>query len=228
MARSTRSCFRAELPGKSARWAGQGVIIRGGSAVSMIACRWNRFEFWGHGDREKWQSISGARAMVGLGRVELPTRSLGNCCSIHLSYRPTRESLILYPKSKIATKFNVRRCGACRNGGAVPAARTAAKKFVQTHEFSEKCSEAVSRCYPNARRDGLWDAGQADSVPRASLAARPQDAWEVRSGATMPPRARSTNVQPWLQQIRPKRRRPCPKISGRDLRLTAWAGSIEL
>ena len=27
--------------------------------------------------------------MVGLGRVELPTRSLGNCCSIHLSYSPT-------------------------------------------------------------------------------------------------------------------------------------------
>ena len=26
--------------------------------------------------------------MVGLGRVELPTRSLGNCCSIHLSYSP--------------------------------------------------------------------------------------------------------------------------------------------
>ena len=28
--------------------------------------------------------------MVGLGRVELPTRSLGNCCSIHLSYSPAR------------------------------------------------------------------------------------------------------------------------------------------
>lgn len=27
--------------------------------------------------------------MVGLGRVELPTRSLGNCCSIHLSYSPS-------------------------------------------------------------------------------------------------------------------------------------------
>src|SRR5437879_9551716 len=27
--------------------------------------------------------------MVVLGRVELPTRSLGNCCSIHLSYSPT-------------------------------------------------------------------------------------------------------------------------------------------
>jgi hypothetical protein len=26
--------------------------------------------------------------LVGLGRVELPTRSLGNCCSIHLSYSP--------------------------------------------------------------------------------------------------------------------------------------------
>ena len=26
--------------------------------------------------------------MVGLGRFELPTRSLGNCCSIHLSYSP--------------------------------------------------------------------------------------------------------------------------------------------
>jgi hypothetical protein len=26
--------------------------------------------------------------MVGLGRVELPTSSLGNCCSIHLSYSP--------------------------------------------------------------------------------------------------------------------------------------------
>ena len=25
---------------------------------------------------------------MGLGRVELPTRSLGNCCSIHLSYSP--------------------------------------------------------------------------------------------------------------------------------------------
>ena len=28
------------------------------------------------------------RRVVGLGRVELPTRSLGNCCSIHLSYSP--------------------------------------------------------------------------------------------------------------------------------------------
>ena len=27
---------------------------------------------------------------MGLGRVELPTRSLGNCCSIHLSYSPSR------------------------------------------------------------------------------------------------------------------------------------------
>ena len=27
--------------------------------------------------------------MVGLGRFELPTRGLGNRCSIHLSYRPT-------------------------------------------------------------------------------------------------------------------------------------------
>src|SRR6185312_12445629 len=27
--------------------------------------------------------------MVTLGRLELPTRSLGNCCSIHLSYRAT-------------------------------------------------------------------------------------------------------------------------------------------
>jgi hypothetical protein len=28
------------------------------------------------------------RNLVGLGRVELPTRGLGNRCSIHLSYRP--------------------------------------------------------------------------------------------------------------------------------------------
>ena len=27
--------------------------------------------------------------MEALGRVELPTNSLGNCCSIHLSYRAT-------------------------------------------------------------------------------------------------------------------------------------------
>ena len=27
--------------------------------------------------------------MVGLGGFEPPTRSLGNCCSIHLSYSPT-------------------------------------------------------------------------------------------------------------------------------------------
>src|SRR5579862_6414373 len=31
--------------------------------------------------------------MVGLGRVELPTRSLGNCCSIHLSYSPAQTQL---------------------------------------------------------------------------------------------------------------------------------------
>jgi hypothetical protein len=36
--------------------------------------------------------------MVGLGRVELPTRSLGNCCSIHLSYSPIPSNLILNPR----------------------------------------------------------------------------------------------------------------------------------
>ncbi len=29
------------------------------------------------------------KELVGLGRLELPTRGLGNRCSIHLSYRPT-------------------------------------------------------------------------------------------------------------------------------------------
>ena len=38
--------------------------------------------------------------MVGLGRVELPTRSLGNCCSIHLSYSPTQPIL---PKKNAGT-----------------------------------------------------------------------------------------------------------------------------
>ena len=33
-------------------------------------------------------SLLPVEKMVGLGRVELPTRSLGNCCSIHLSYSP--------------------------------------------------------------------------------------------------------------------------------------------
>ena len=33
-------------------------------------------------------------SMVGLGRVELPTRSLGNCCSIRLSYSPTSNDSI--------------------------------------------------------------------------------------------------------------------------------------
>jgi hypothetical protein len=32
--------------------------------------------------------------MVGLGRVELPTSSLGNCCSIHLSYSPDSPRLL--------------------------------------------------------------------------------------------------------------------------------------
>jgi hypothetical protein len=31
--------------------------------------------------------------MVTPGRLELPTRSLGNCCSIHLSYGATLESI---------------------------------------------------------------------------------------------------------------------------------------
>ncbi len=34
--------------------------------------------------------------MVGLGRVELPTRSLGNCCSIHLSYSPARKDYYVF------------------------------------------------------------------------------------------------------------------------------------
>ncbi len=30
------------------------------------------------------------KKLVGLGRLELPTRGLGNRCSVHLSYRPQR------------------------------------------------------------------------------------------------------------------------------------------
>ena len=29
-----------------------------------------------------------SKKLVGLGRLELPTRGLGNRCSVHLSYRP--------------------------------------------------------------------------------------------------------------------------------------------
>ena len=36
------------------------------------------------------------------GRVELPTRSLGNCCSIHLSYGAARLSHYLTRKSVFA------------------------------------------------------------------------------------------------------------------------------
>jgi hypothetical protein len=35
--------------------------------------------------------------MVGLGRVELPTRGLGNRCSIHLSYSPTEHPVYRKP-----------------------------------------------------------------------------------------------------------------------------------
>lgn len=37
--------------------------------------------------------VSRKIGMVGLARVELATRSLGNCCSIHLSYSPTQAIL---------------------------------------------------------------------------------------------------------------------------------------
>ena len=37
---------------------------------------------------EPLQCQIGELRLVGLGRVELPTRSLGNCCSIRLSYSP--------------------------------------------------------------------------------------------------------------------------------------------
>ena len=42
---------------------------------------------------------------MGLGRVELPTRGLGNRCSIHLSYRPTRAT------GRPATRLARRRSG---------------------------------------------------------------------------------------------------------------------
>ena len=38
-----------------------------------------------------------ANSLVGLGGVEPPTRSLGNCCSIHLSYSPTPVSVYHQP-----------------------------------------------------------------------------------------------------------------------------------
>ncbi len=37
-----------------------------------------------------WASWALVGMMVGLARVEIATRSLGNCCSIHLSYSPTQ------------------------------------------------------------------------------------------------------------------------------------------
>ena len=44
--------------------------------------------------------------MVGLGRVELPTRGLGNRCSIRLSYRPgERTRLILSLFLTLSRKF---------------------------------------------------------------------------------------------------------------------------
>ena len=39
----------------------------------------DKLQFW----------IGRVRKMVTPGRLELPTRSLGNCCSIHLSYGAT-------------------------------------------------------------------------------------------------------------------------------------------
>ena len=44
--------------------------------------------------RVKWQVPHALRGVVTPGRLELPTRSLGNCCSIHLSYGATFGRLV--------------------------------------------------------------------------------------------------------------------------------------
>ena len=42
-----------------------------------------------------WRFEGSRKRMVTPGRLELPTRSLGNCCSIHLSYGATFRMNIL-------------------------------------------------------------------------------------------------------------------------------------
>ena len=47
--------------------------------------------------RLAWQADAKGAAKEGVvtpGRLELPTRSLGNCCSIHLSYGAILESIV--------------------------------------------------------------------------------------------------------------------------------------
>jgi hypothetical protein len=52
------------------------------------------------------------QSMVGLGRVELPTRSLGNCCSIHLSYSPAH----LFIQDSVRFAQNGGACFGCELG----------------------------------------------------------------------------------------------------------------
>jgi hypothetical protein len=43
--------------------------------------------------RENFRKLPYQTEMVGLGGFEPPTSSLGNCCSIHLSYSPSPSQL---------------------------------------------------------------------------------------------------------------------------------------
>ena len=81
------------------------------------------------GAAQDWNSenapAGNGKQLVGLGRVELPTRSLGNCCSIHLSYSPVSPSVYLefctQPTGVVfhARRFGSRRRTRCSGGPAI-------------------------------------------------------------------------------------------------------------
>jgi hypothetical protein len=88
------------------------------------------------------------RRLVGLGRVELPTRSLGNCCSIHLSYSPAAICIdFISERANCGEILRVRRGLAgerAMNSREVPGIGFRGG----TVKFGKICSESSSRCYP--------------------------------------------------------------------------------
>ena len=71
---------------------GRGQRLRGDAAGRIRPARHFKTPDYPKDDVAKGMAPGGerrAKEMVTPGRLELPTRSLGNCCSIHLSYGAT-------------------------------------------------------------------------------------------------------------------------------------------
>ncbi len=96
--------------------------------------------------------------MVGLGRLELPTRSLGNSCSIYLSYKPSAHcssDSLRGSAYVVLAELRGRVITGCGRRGTILSSR----KILDIRTHTKRPSGALIRSEKDGSRPP-WSAGQ--------------------------------------------------------------------